>query len=170
MKSVSERSVHPKHLTRLSDREDFAEYYRHDNVGTSLITLFGAPHSGHCIEDPSTDMGKMGKITRFSSEQITEPRSEGSTSQTQGLPHQLTAQYSSHNSDLVLWREVWVTTGDDQRLSSARYVLPTHCICVLCGSEKRRLFPYTTNADCFHNRDGVCLLRGADWISIYNSH
>ena len=30
------------------------------------------------------------------------------------------------------------------------YVLPTQCICVLCGSEnKQRLFPYTTLTDWF---------------------
>ena len=40
---------------------------------------------------------------------------------------------------------------------------------VLCGSENRqRLFPYTTLTG-FYNRDEVCLLRGTDWIFIYNS-
>jgi len=34
----------------------------------------------------------------------------------------------------------------------------------LCGFQnKRRLFPYTTLTD-FYNRDGVCLLRGTDWV------
>jgi len=43
-------------------------------------------------------------------------------------------------------------------------------LCVLCGSEnKQRLFFYTTLTDWFYNRDGVCLLRGRDWIFIYNS-
>jgi hypothetical protein len=38
-------------------------------------------------------------------------------------------------------------------------------LCVVCGSEdKRRLFPYTALTDCFYNWDGVCLLRGTDWI------
>ena len=41
------------------------------------------------------------------------------------------------------------------------YVLPTLCLCVLCGSEnKQRLFPYTALTDWFYNRDGLCLLRG----------
>jgi hypothetical protein len=37
---------------------------------------------------------------------------------------------------------------------------------VLCGSEnKQRLFPYTTLTDWFFNKwDGVCLLRGTDWV------
>ena len=50
------------------------------------------------------------------------------------------------------------------------YVLPTQCmcICVVCGSEnKQRLFPYTALTG-FYNQDGVCLLRGTDWIFIYN--
>jgi hypothetical protein len=43
-------------------------------------------------------------------------------------------------------------------------------LCVLCGSQnKQRLFPYTTLTDWFSNRQGVCLLRGTDWIFIYNS-
>ena len=38
-------------------------------------------------------------------------------------------------------------------------------LCVLCGSEKKqRLFPYTALTDWFHNRVGVCLLRGTDWV------
>jgi len=42
-------------------------------------------------------------------------------------------------------------------------------LCVLCGSEnKQRLFPYTTLTG-FYNQKGVCLLRGTDWIFIYNS-
>ena len=32
---------------------------------------------------------------------------------------------------------------------------------------KQRLFPYTTLTDWFYNRDGVCLLRGADyWLNL----
>ena len=43
-------------------------------------------------------------------------------------------------------------------------------LCVLCGSEnKQRLFPYTALTDWVYNRDGVCLLRGTDWVFIYNS-
>jgi len=43
-------------------------------------------------------------------------------------------------------------------------------LCVLCGSEnKQQLFPYTALTDWFYNREGVCLLRGTDWIFIYNS-
>jgi len=50
------------------------------------------------------------------------------------------------------------------------YVLPTQCICVFCvGSQnKQRLFPYTTLTG-FYNRDGVCLLRGTDWVFKQNS-
>ena len=43
-------------------------------------------------------------------------------------------------------------------------------LCVLCGSEnKQRLFPYTALTDWFYNWDGMCLLRGTDWVFIYNS-
>jgi len=43
-------------------------------------------------------------------------------------------------------------------------------LCVLCGSENKQwLFPYTALTDCLYNRDGVCLLRGTDWVFIYNS-
>jgi len=47
------------------------------------------------------------------------------------------------------------------------YVLPTQLyLCVLYGSEnKQRLFPYTALNE-FYNRDGVCLLRGTDWVFI----
>jgi hypothetical protein len=34
--------------------------------------------------------------------------------------------------------------------------------------DKQRLFPNATVPGSFFNRDGVCLLRGADWIFIYN--
>jgi DNA-directed RNA polymerase subunit RPC12/RpoP len=43
-------------------------------------------------------------------------------------------------------------------------------LCVLCWSQnKQRLFPYTALTDWFDNRDGVCLLRGTDWVFKYNS-
>jgi hypothetical protein len=49
------------------------------------------------------------------------------------------------------------------------YVLPTQCICVLCGCHnKQRLFPYTALTD-FYNRFRDCLLRGMSWIYIHNS-
>ena len=43
--------------------------------------------------------------------------------------------------------------------------------CVLYGSEnKQGLFSCTSFTDCFfYNRDVVCLLRGTEWIFIYNS-
>jgi len=42
-------------------------------------------------------------------------------------------------------------------------------LCVLHGSEnKQRLLPYTTLTG-FCNRDGECLLRGTDWVIMYNS-
>ena len=41
---------------------------------------------------------------------------------------------------------------------------------ILYGSlKKQRLFAYTALTDWFYNRDGVCLLRGMDWIFKYNS-
>jgi hypothetical protein len=44
---------------------------------------------------------------------------------------------------------------------TARYVLPTQCVCVLYGSEnKQLLFHYTALTDRFCNREEVCLLRG----------
>ena len=50
------------------------------------------------------------------------------------------------------------------------YVLYTQFINNLYGSEnKQRLFLYTALTDCFYNRDGVSLLRGTDWVFIYNS-
>ena len=43
-------------------------------------------------------------------------------------------------------------------------------LCVLCGSENRQpLFPYTALTDWFDHRDVECLLRGTDWVFIYNS-
>jgi len=57
-------------------------------------------------------------------------------------------------------------SGLKKNLRSAHTVF----LCVLCGSEnKQRLFPYTTVTGWFCNRDGVCLLRGTDWVFIYNS-
>ena len=42
-------------------------------------------------------------------------------------------------------------------------------LCDLCGSEnKQRLFPYTALTDWFYNREGVCLLRGMDWVCKYS--
>jgi hypothetical protein len=39
---------------------------------------------------------------------------------------------------------------------------------VLYGSQnKQRLYPFTT-LNGFYNRDGVCLLRGTDWVFIHN--
>ena len=53
---------------------------------------------------------------------------------------------------------------------TARYVLPTQCICVLCGSEKKqRLFHCTALTGWFYNRDELCLLRGTFWIFVCNS-
>ena len=50
------------------------------------------------------------------------------------------------------------------------YVLPTQLyLCVLCGSQnKKRLFPYTALTGWFLWLRRVCLLRGMDWIFIYN--
>jgi len=49
-------------------------------------------------------------------------------------------------------------------------VLITQCIYVFCVDllTTQRLFPYTALTDWFYNRDGVCLLRGTDWIFVYN--
>ena len=51
------------------------------------------------------------------------------------------------------------------------YVLPTHCICVFCVdlSTNNHYFPIQHYLTGFYNRDGVCLLRGTDWVFIYNS-
>jgi len=51
------------------------------------------------------------------------------------------------------------------------YVLPTQCIYVFCvdlrtNSDYFSIYHLLT---CFYNRDGVCLLRGTDWVFIYNS-
>jgi len=52
------------------------------------------------------------------------------------------------------------------------YVLPTPLYFrVLCGSQnKQRLFSYTSFSDWFYNRDGVCLLRGTDWVFNNNTY
>ena len=42
-------------------------------------------------------------------------------------------------------------------------------LCVLCGSENKQRFPYTALTDWFYNQDGLCLLRGTDWVFICNS-
>jgi hypothetical protein len=51
------------------------------------------------------------------------------------------------------------------------YILPIHCNYVFCVDLR-------TNSDLchlqhkligFYNRDGVCLLRGTDWVFVYNS-
>ena len=48
------------------------------------------------------------------------------------------------------------------------HVLPTQCIYVFCVNLRtnRKYFPILTG---FHNRDGVFLLRGTDWVFQYNS-
>jgi len=52
----------------------------------------------------------------------------------------------------------------NKNLSSAHTVY----LCVLCGYEnKQQLFPYTALTDWFfYGRDGVCLLRGTDWMYV----
>ena len=40
-------------------------------------------------------------------------------------------------------------------------------LCVLCGSQNSDYFPIQHWLTGFYNR-GVCLLRGTDWISMYN--
>ena len=43
-------------------------------------------------------------------------------------------------------------------------------LCVLCGSEnKKQLFSYTALTGLFYNWDGVCSLRGRNWVFMYNS-
>jgi len=51
------------------------------------------------------------------------------------------------------------------------YVLPTQCIYVFCVDLRTNsdYFPITALTDWFCNRDGMCLLRGTDWIFKYNS-
>ena len=63
----------------------------------------------------------------------------------------------------------WVfiyNSGLNKNLRSAHTVY----LYVLCGFQnKQGLFPYTALTDWFYNRDGVCLLRGMDWVFINNS-
>jgi len=49
-------------------------------------------------------------------------------------------------------------------------VLPTQCVYVFCADLRTNsdYFPIQHYLTCFYNRDGVCLLRGTDWIFIYN--
>ena len=51
------------------------------------------------------------------------------------------------------------------------YVLPIQCIYVFCVDSRRNsdYFPTQHLLISFCNRDGVCLLRGTDWVFIYNS-
>jgi hypothetical protein len=52
-------------------------------------------------------------------------------------------------------------------LHIARILRSAHTVylCVLCGSQnKQRLFSYTALTGWFYNRDGVCLLRGTNFI------
>ena len=50
------------------------------------------------------------------------------------------------------------------------YVLPTQCICVFCVDLRTNsdYFPIQQQLSGFCNRDGVCLLRGTDWVFKYN--
>ena len=47
----------------------------------------------------------------------------------------------------------------------------TFCFCPQSefGCKKQQLFRYTEITDWFCNQDGVCLLRGTNWVFIYNS-
>ena len=51
------------------------------------------------------------------------------------------------------------------------YVLPTQCIYVYCVDLRTNsdYFPIQHYLTGLYNRDGVCLLRGTDWVFIYNS-
>jgi len=51
------------------------------------------------------------------------------------------------------------------------YVLPTQCIYVFCVDLRTNshYFPIQHYLTGFYNRDGVCLLRGTDWVFKYNS-
>jgi hypothetical protein len=46
------------------------------------------------------------------------------------------------------------------------YVPPTQCIYVFCVDLRTNsdYFPIQHLLTVFHNRDGVCLLRGTDWV------
>ena len=54
---------------------------------------------------------------------------------------------------------------------STFYVLPTQCIYVFCLDLRTNSDYFTVQhwLGGFYNRDGVCLLRGTDWIFIHNS-
>jgi hypothetical protein len=51
------------------------------------------------------------------------------------------------------------------------YVLPTQCIYMFCVDLRTNsdYFPIQHLLTAFYNRDGVCLLRGTDWIFKYES-
>jgi len=51
------------------------------------------------------------------------------------------------------------------------YVQPTQCIYVICVNLRTNsdYFPIQNYLSGFYNRDGVCLLRGKNWVFIYNS-
>ena len=51
------------------------------------------------------------------------------------------------------------------------YVLPTQCIYVFCMDLRtnRNYFPIQHYLTGFYKRDEVCLLRGTDWVFMYNS-
>jgi len=51
------------------------------------------------------------------------------------------------------------------------YVLPTQCICVFCVDLRTNsdYFPIQHYLTGLYIRDGVCLLRGTDWMFNYNS-
>ena len=51
------------------------------------------------------------------------------------------------------------------------YVLPTQCIYLFCTSLRTNsdYFPIQQSLTGFYNRDGVCLLRGTDWVFLCNS-
>jgi hypothetical protein len=50
-------------------------------------------------------------------------------------------------------------------------VLPTQCTYVFCVDLRTNsdYFPIQHSLTGLHNRDGECLLRGKDWVFIYNS-
>ena len=50
------------------------------------------------------------------------------------------------------------------------YVLPTQCIYVFVWKWEQTaiISLYSINLTGLYNRDGVCLLRGTDWIFNYN--
>ena len=54
--------------------------------------------------------------------------------------------------------------------STLKSVLLTQCISVCCVNPRNNIdyFPIQHSLTGFYNRDGVCLLRGTDWIFICN--